>query len=148
MTKIDSEALLHGPYTTDQFGAYIYGVNDKIGGLNTVLDIRGWGYLTGNGHGALGLEVSAGMAEQKRFAQFVVDALNAAESRTSPVGGWEPIETAPRDGTLILVCRAGDKDWPLRCRRWQDSHWRGWDAEDATHWMPLPAPPAQPGGEG
>lgn len=51
------------------------------------------------------------------------------------------IETAPRDGTLVLLANADEPDWPLRCRRWQDNHWRGWDSEDATHWMSLPAPP-------
>lgn len=54
---------------------------------------------------------------------------------------WQPIETAPRDGTLVLLANADEPDWPLRCRRWQDNHWRGWDSEDATHWMSLPAPP-------
>jgi hypothetical protein len=61
--------------------------------------------------------------------------------------GWRPIETAPKDGTLILLAKAGDPDWALRCRRWQDTHWRGHDAEDATHWMPLPAAPSEQGGD-
>ena len=54
---------------------------------------------------------------------------------------WRPIESAPRDGTLVLLSKADDADWPLRCRRWENGHWRGHDAADATHWMPLPAPP-------
>lgn len=29
--------------------------NQKIGGLAKLFDVRGWGYLTGNGHGALGM---------------------------------------------------------------------------------------------
>lgn len=56
---------------------------------------------------------------------------------------WRDIETAPKDGTLVLLGCAKDADWPLRCRRWQESHWRGWDSEGATHWMPLPDPPSR-----
>ena len=68
---------------------------------------------------------------------------------------WQPIETAPKDGTSILVCIA----------RLLDSHkvvfWNeeavadehglfSWEIEDTdtayhenafTHWMPLPDPP-------
>ena len=66
-------------------------------------------------------------------------ALGAASARET--GGWQPISTAPKDGTLVLLGRADDRDWPLRCRRWENGHWRGHDADDATHWMPLPAAP-------
>lgn len=74
-----TERRLHGPYRTDPFGMGIYGVSDK-GGDCSVLDVRGWGYLTGNGSGGLGLEHNAAMTEQKRFAAFVVWALNEAEA--------------------------------------------------------------------
>lgn len=70
---------LHGPYRTDAFACKIYGTSDKDGGDTTVLDIRGWGYLTGQGHGALGMDHGPAFDEQKEFAQRVVDALNAAE---------------------------------------------------------------------
>ena len=52
-----------------------------------------------------------------------------------------PIESAPKDGTLVLLAKENDPKWPMRCRWWQGTHWRGWDCEDATHWQPLPAPP-------
>ena len=58
---------MHGPYKTDPFGAKIYGTSDK-GGDCTVLDIRGWGYLTGRGQGALGMDDHPAMIEQQRFA--------------------------------------------------------------------------------
>ena len=83
----EQELRLHGPFKTDDFASYIYGSNDKIGGDNPVLEIRGWGYLTGNGHGALGLSHAEAVAEQKRFASFVVDALNAASPPAVAAGG-------------------------------------------------------------
>lgn len=70
---------LHGPYTTDPFACKIYGKSDKDGGEVTVLDIRGWGYLTGHGSGALGMDHNPAFDEQKDFAQRVCNALNAAE---------------------------------------------------------------------
>ena len=70
---------LHGPYSTDPFGCKIYGTSDKDGGQVTVLDIRGWGYLTGRGSGALRMDDHPAMEEQADFANRVVAALNAAE---------------------------------------------------------------------
>jgi hypothetical protein len=67
-------------------------------------------------------------------------------------GGWQPIETAPRDGTLILVGRFVKKCPHGRAGRVEVDRWRDgkpylgfgrfnphyWPA---THWMPLPEPP-------
>lgn len=57
---------------------------------------------------------------------------------------WQPIETAPKDGTEIIL-------WN---KSWQSPHsgyygWRGWEQayecgpwkNQPTHWMPLPEPP-------
>ena len=61
---------------------------------------------------------------------------------------WQPIETAPKDGTeILLFCDGPFKDIGL-CY-WRDDHvmtgWT-WGLEQpfnfATHWMPLPAPPS------
>jgi hypothetical protein len=77
---------------------------------------------------------------------------------------WQPIETAPKDGTQILVARAGDSvgvddieitEWCVMARSHyehvegdlyrkveEEPHcfWNG-NGHRATHWMPLPEPP-------
>jgi hypothetical protein len=68
---------------------------------------------------------------------------------------WKPIETAPRDGTPILVCYApqytSNGFLPVAVR-WRSFHPNakgkelfrdssGTKVEHVTHWMPLPEPP-------
>lgn len=73
---------------------------------------------------------------------------------------WQPIETAPRDGTWLLLTGGdiqygwdGDTVPPCVCghssgREWQFAWYDGGAYGEylrPTHWMPLPAPPeAQP----
>ena len=84
-------------------------------------------------------------------------------------GVWQDIETAPRDGTWILLCGGRtDEDFYLRDEpeaqsrivsafwllsprgdgdgeEWSVGFWDGsWRTgyENPTHWMPLPAPPS------
>ena len=71
--------LLHGPYFTDRYGTFIYGRSDKDNGDVPVLEVRGWGYLTGNGHGALKQDPGVARAAQLEFAERVVAALNKVE---------------------------------------------------------------------
>ena len=63
--------------------------------------------------------------------------------------GWQPIESAPKDGTRILL------GWKLQeaviVARWVAPDTRGdlvWELDEdgsyvkaPTHWMPLPEPP-------
>lgn len=72
----------------------------------------------------------------------------------SEAAQWQPIETAPKDGTDILLTdgyRAAvaswypeefpDAEWPWGVSDWHNDplHLRG--GYMATHWMPLPMPP-------
>ena len=65
---------------------------------------------------------------------------------------WQPIETAPKDGTACLVTYDGivvPARWRLsRISKnlfgWHLDNWSDLDIEFAmnpTHWMPLPEPP-------
>jgi hypothetical protein len=58
------------PYSQD-----IYADNVPKGPMR-VADIRGWGYLTGKGHGALGLSNEEALATQIANAALIVKAVN------------------------------------------------------------------------
>ena len=82
--------------------------------------------------------------------------------------GWQPIETAPKDGTVIIIYAkqpiAGTgREWNgIHAAKWNDgaigNGWgHGWRLAEyqnlgegvsgnPTHWMPLPAPPEPPEG--
>jgi len=83
------------------------------------------------------------------------------DALSRPVEGWQPIETAPKDGTPVLVCVAGydatDRfGWRGRAPftaffgtyhpnapgapEWRDDS--GHRRPYITHWMPLPQPPS------
>ncbi len=64
---------------------------------------------------------------------------------------WQPISTAPKDGTTILAWQ----DSRVRLLRWKrvegfpdGGYWDEWHARlshvPPTHWMPLPEPPEAP----
>lgn len=67
---------------------------------------------------------------------------------------WQSIETAPRDGTAILVTGGiwvgdvnGDADYEIAHVHWCEGNWEVLNTEyymvvieSPTHWMPLPQP--------
>jgi len=64
------------------------------------------------------------------------------------MSNWEPIETAPKDGTQIIVCSEKGNVW---CNvKWEKRQRAGdrWEhftigalLFNPTHWMPIPKPP-------
>lgn len=70
-----------------------------------------------------------------------VESLKA--ERDQAVGAWRDISTAPKDGSEILG--VDDENW-VTSVHW-DTFWGAWYVKGgqrllATHWRPLPAPPA------
>lgn len=100
-------------------------------------------------------ELESGVVAAKNHMKALMDRVEELEAMTR----WRPIETAPRDGTPILVWGADISNptggyYPRSCWWSQEGH-EVWvvreDASNATylepdaitHWMPLPTPPAQ-----
>lgn len=101
--------------------------------------------------------------------QDEADELRARVAELEAAQAWRPIETAPKDGTWVLVCGypafEDDHEWmhgpvhdtvvaqytELRNGTKTEGHWQfAWydggyygGVEDVTHWMPLPAPPKE-----
>jgi hypothetical protein len=65
------------------------------------------------------------------------------------LGAWQPIETAPRDGTAVLCFRLLRGQPDIATASWKDYAEAfggpGWTYAEGrhapTHWMPMPAPP-------
>lgn len=73
------------------------------------------------------------------------------------MSGWQPIDSAPKDGMPILVSAAGEICVAAWTEGFKEGGWVGWvmghgavACEDdwyrvePTHWMPLPEPPVSP----
>ncbi len=69
--------------------------------------------------------------------------------------GWQPIATAPRDGTAVLLKQgcgdisvgsyhSYDSEFPWRVfnkgHGYKDAYVVGWLKDGPTHWKPLPQP--------
>jgi hypothetical protein len=63
---------------------------------------------------------------------------------------WQPIESAPKDGTPVDIWCAGfrytDAYWGRVANEWLDEDGdpiKDYYGEEPTHWMPLPSPPSR-----
>lgn len=57
---------------------------------------------------------------------------------------WQPIETAPKDGTKLLVFTVFGQievTQYIRADREEEIGMDGWDTYEPAFWMPLPDPP-------
>lgn len=68
------------------------------------------------------------------------------EARSLPRAGWQPIETAPKDGTWVLLYEQPQPGWsaPAHVAQWSRGEWQEageYGVNDATHWQPLPEAP-------
>lgn len=59
------------PFKYDEFGNWITDSRE-----HRILDMRGWGFLTGGGHGALGMHEDDASAVQDRIGKRVCELLN------------------------------------------------------------------------
>jgi hypothetical protein len=63
------------------------------------------------------------------------------------MSGWQEIETAPKDGSIVYLKSAKHMHMPAQCMAWDGARWAGlaftpmgsreiyWDPEDPpTHW--------------
>ena len=74
-------------------------------------------------------------------------ALYAAPPAPAIPAGWQPIETAPKNGR-ILISRVGHPwvfaaEWSERHRHWATGPSLMDFFANPTHWMPLPQPPKE-----
>jgi Protein of unknown function (DUF551) len=90
----------------------------------------------------------------ERLNARIVELLRERDELTAALAehvvGWQPIETAPKDGTDILITSPKRGARVARYQHWCGLEWfvalepgssGGTYADDATHWMPLPAAP-------
>lgn len=83
----------------------------------------------------------------KRYDPAEVDEALRAAWKIVKQSLWQPIETAPRDETWVLLW-GKDEETPLTAQ-WRGNNWLTpdgivWSEEELyapTHWMPLPEPP-------
>lgn len=72
------------------------------------------------------------------------EAYAIADSIMALLPGWQPIETAPKDGTRVLLYRPGEQIIGYWWRGADDEYWnaaRGLEFYGPTHWRSLPEPP-------
>lgn len=109
-------------------------------------DFANWGCAR------LGLHKLAGVILQATtrihaLSEALQEACHERDGLLAKVPEWQPIETAPRDGSVVLAVNT-KAIWPEACIcEFRDGIWcleadDGW-AVRPTHWMLLPTPPGE-----
>ena len=130
-----------------QTGRYVVEINDW--GCGTMIKDT----LTGKEIDAPAEEtVNLCLAEMNRLAAEVERLNELAQDPYRLSRGWQPMETAPKDGTVVLCWdefKECDFMWYGIIQQWNEpKDILGWmyvatNTEcHPTHWMPLPKPPA------
>lgn len=81
------------PWKIDPHALSIYS-SETPKGCARVADLRGWGYLTGKGYGALGLSDDDGIAAQRANAELIVKAVNSHDALVAAmesIAGWRKV---------------------------------------------------------
>jgi hypothetical protein len=99
--------------------------------------------------------------ERKNFREgFAKGWLAAKADAARDAERWLPIDSAPKDGTLVLVGELEDCGFVLErggssiqfyqnVARYEGGKWQAWGQNfQPTHWRPLPPPPAAAPSEG
>jgi hypothetical protein len=92
--------------------------------------------------------VNYGSAAEEIEMEFCV---GRYKKRPAPPAPWQPIETAPKDGTVVLLLRAESQEpitafWDpgvpphVGSRGWTDNARESLRGFEATYWMPIPPP--------
>lgn len=77
LEKLANEATIRtdgGEWKSDDYGIRQIWAKSLKGGNAHIADVRGWGYFTGMGHGALGLTEDEGIEAQRQIGQFIAAA--------------------------------------------------------------------------
>lgn len=121
-------------------------VSQLVGALNRLYVAAPTGLECNSFHHSKG-EFHSHSEPCKPAAEYVEALAQARAALTAAkAGGWLPIETAPKDGTRILVWRK-HATRPLIARYQKDFEW--FEDEDGVHlynliyWQPLPNPPKE-----
>lgn len=95
---------------------------------------------------------------QADYEQRILSALEPRTSPPEPASGWMTMDSAPKDGTEFQAwIVAASEGWEPRCRINPDTEafeiwgridydadgWSTYPHVTATHWQPLPPPPAK-----
>lgn len=93
--------------------------------------------------------------DEKRWEQYTLERIDSTISALESAiagAGWMPMESAPKDGTVIWAFN--DEQARMRWVEGEGYALWIWDDEtlndidpnvaQPTHWMPLPAPPVSP----